>query len=131
VNNPEKGEVSMYPKQRGITMIGWLFLLIPIAIVGYSALRLAPLYLNYMKVARTLERTAKEHASDESNTPQGIRNTIDKHFDIESVTFPTVKDIGVRRDGQTWVIEANYEDVVPLFAQISLLVKFNKMVEVK
>jgi hypothetical protein len=121
----------MYPKQRGITMIGWLFLLVPIAIVGYAGIRLAPLYLNYMKVARTLEQTAKEHAGDESNTAQGLRNTVEKHFDIESVDFPTVKDIGIRREGQTWVVQANYEDVVPLFAQISLLVKFDKVVEVK
>ena len=26
----------MYSKQRGVTLIGWLFLLVPIAILGYA-----------------------------------------------------------------------------------------------
>jgi len=121
----------MYPKQRGITMIGWLVLLIPIAIVGYTGIRLAPVYLNYMKVARTIEQTAEEHKGDESNSVTSIRNTIDKHLDIESVDFPTSKEIVVRREGQSWVLEANYEDTAPLFSNIFMLVKFDKRVDIK
>ncbi len=121
----------MYPKQRGITMIGWLFLLVPIAIVGYAGIRLSPIYLNYMKVARSLEQTGKEHAGDESLTAAAVRNTLEKHFDIESVDFPTVKDVAIRREGQTWIEQVTYEDAAPLFANISLLVKFDKKVEIK
>ncbi len=120
----------MYPKQRGITLIGWLFLIVPIAIVGYAGIRLAPVYLNYMKVVRSLEQTAKEHAGDESLTAAAVRNTLEKHFDIESVDFPAVKDVIVRREGQTWVEQSSYEDTAPLFANISLLVKFDKRVEI-
>jgi len=116
----------MHSKQRGITMIGWLFLLIPIAIVGYAGIRLAPVYLNYMKVARSVEQTATQFKDDESITAQTIRNTLEKHFDIESVDYPTTKDIDVHRDGQAWIIEASYEDVAPLFANLSLLLKFHK-----
>ena len=50
----------MRHNQRGITMIGWLFLLIPLAIVAYGGIRLAPLYLNYIKIARTLESMKTE-----------------------------------------------------------------------
>ena len=37
-------------KQRGVTMIGWIFLLVPVAIVLYAGIRVGPEYLNYYKV---------------------------------------------------------------------------------
>ena len=45
----------MRAHQHGITFIGWLFLLVPIAIVAYAGIRIAPVYLNYMKVSRSLD----------------------------------------------------------------------------
>jgi Tfp pilus assembly protein PilE len=58
----------MHSKQRGVTLIGWLFLLIPIAILGYAALRLAPVYLNYMKVSRSMNQLVSEmHSLDTSS----------------------------------------------------------------
>jgi hypothetical protein len=32
-------------------MIGWLVLMVPIAIVAYGVIRLVPIYLNYMRVS--------------------------------------------------------------------------------
>ena len=48
--------------------------------------------------------------------------SLEKRFDIESIEFPTVKDIDIHRDGEHWVAIADYEDVAPLFGNISLLV---------
>jgi hypothetical protein len=118
-------------RQRGITMIGWLFLLIPFAILGYAGIRLAPVYLNYMKVARSVTQTATQLKGDESLTVQSIRSTIERHFDIESVDFPTVNDILIRRDGQKWLVRAAYEDEAPLFANLSVLVKFDKLAQIE
>jgi len=117
----------MVSRQRGITMIGWLVLLVPIAILGYAGIRLAPVYLNYMKVMRSIEQTAKQLREEDPVTAQSIRTTLQKHFDIESVDYPTVKDMSIRRDGTVWLIEAEYEDVAPLFSNLSLLVKFDKL----
>ena len=33
--------------QRGMTVLGWMLLLIPVAIIGYAGIRVAPIYLNY------------------------------------------------------------------------------------
>jgi hypothetical protein len=119
----------MRKKQRGLTAIGWLILLIPLAIVFYAGIRLAPVYLNYMKVVRTLEQVSTELTSGEANA-QSIHSSIEKHLDVESVDYPTVKDIKVTRDGRSWVMEANYDDQAPLFANIAILVVFDKTVKV-
>jgi hypothetical protein len=119
----------MIKRQRGVTFIGWLFLLTPVAIVGYIGIRLVPIYLNYMRVAHSVEQTAVELKADDvaTLTPLLIRSTISKHFDIESISFPDVKDLSVTRDGSGWTIEAKYEDTAPIFGNISMIVDFDKV----
>jgi hypothetical protein len=119
----------MIRRQRGVTFIGWLFLLIPVGILGYVVIRLVPIYLNYMRVAQCVAQTATEFKTDEATslTVQSIRSTLSKHFDIDSITFPDVKDVTIVRDGSGWSIEAKYEDAAPLFAGISVVVDFDKV----
>lgn len=126
-----EGGISMRDRQRGMTFIGWLFLLTPVAIVGYAAIRLTPVYMNYMKVARALDQTATEYRDDQSVTAQRIRTSIEKRFDIESVNHPNINEIVIRREGQAWVMQAAYEDVAPLFSNVSLLVSFDRTVELR
>jgi hypothetical protein len=121
------GLASMRNRQQGVTAIGWLFLLTPFAIVVYAGIRLAPLYLNYMKVVRAIDNaasTAKGGAGDAT----AIRTAIDRHFEVDMVDFPTIKDIQVRREGGAWVIEAKYDDEAPMFGNVSLHVTFDKIV---
>jgi hypothetical protein len=112
-------------RQRGVTLIGWLILMTPTAIVGYAAMRLAPVYLNYMKVVRALNLVASDGGGAD---PRAIRTTIDKHFEIDMVDYPTSKDIKVTKSGNGWDVEASYDDEAPLFGNISLHVTFDKTV---
>jgi hypothetical protein len=116
--------------QHGITFIGWLFLLTPVAICAYAAIRITPVYLNYMKVTHTLESITTE-IPNETATVDGIRGTIGKHFQIDSLDYPDVKDLKITRDNGTWKIEANYEDQAPLFANVAILITFDKVVKLK
>ena len=120
----------MRKHQRGITAIGWLILLVPVAIVFYAGIRLAPLYLNYMKVVHSLDAVSAE-VSNEGQTTDGIRNQVSKHFQVESIDSPDVKDLQIKRDNGVWTIEANYDDQSPLFANIAIVVTFDKMVRLK
>jgi hypothetical protein len=119
----------MIKRQHGVTFIGWLILLIPVAILGYVGIRLVPIYLNYMRVAHSVQQTAVEMKTEDvaTLTPVLIRATLSKHFDIESITFPDVKDVTVTRDGTGWTIEAKFEDSAPLFGNISMVVDFDKV----
>ncbi len=116
--------------QRGITTLGWLILLIPVAIVFYAGVRLSTVYLNYLKVVHTLEQVSKE-IPNESATADGIRIAIDKHYNVESLDYPDSKDLKITRVNSVWQIEANYDDQAPLFANMFILVTFDKVVKLK
>ncbi|MDB6087500.1 MAG: hypothetical protein JWN85_284 [Gammaproteobacteria bacterium] len=118
----------MRSKQRGITAIGWLILLVPLAIVFYAGIRLAPIYLNYMKLARSLDQTASENKAEDSQT--AIKTSLSKHFEIESLDYPDIKDVKITREGKGWNVEASYDDQAPLFANIAILVVFDKKVRI-
>jgi Domain of unknown function (DUF4845) len=121
----------MRHSQRGVTFIGWLILLIPVAIVVYGGIRLAPMYLNFMRVSKALTQLVSETKSGSTPNPVEMRNTLAKHFDIDSIEHPDVKDIDIHREGDHFVAIADYEDVAPMFGNISLLVTFHKQVEMQ
>jgi Domain of unknown function (DUF4845) len=121
----------MHSKQRGVTLIGWVFLLLPIAIVVYAGIRLAPVYLNYMKVARSMDQLTSELHAEDAASPLMIRNALEKHLDIQSVTYPEVKDFEIRRDGAVWIVQSTYEETAPLFSNISIVVAFDKTVRIQ
>ena len=112
----------MFRRQRGVTFIGWVFLLIPVAIL---ALRGHPPGADLPELhARGPFGGADGHRDEDRRCgdphPAAIRATLSKHFDIESISFPDVKDVAVTRDGTSWTIEAKFEDTAPLFGNISL-----------
>jgi hypothetical protein len=111
-------------------MIGWIFLLIPMAMVGYAAIRLVPVYLNYSRVAKSLNQIAEEAGGDGSATADSLRIALDKRLDIEGVEFPTIKEFTIRRSGQVWIMEVNYEESIPYVSNINLLATFRKTVQV-
>jgi hypothetical protein len=119
----------MRNRQKGVTAIGWVFLLTPLAIVIYAGIRLAPVYLNYMKVVKAMEGSVTELKASGAS-PQTIRTTIDKHFEIDMVEYPTTKDMKITKDGSAWVVESQYDDDAPLFANLSLHVTFDKKVRI-
>ena len=118
----------MTRRQRGVTMIGWIFLLIPVAIVGYAGLRAGPEYFNYYKVVTALKETASQLKSDETLTAQTIRFAIDKRFDTGYIDSPTAQEIEVKKGENGWEMTADYEKTEPVFGNLFLLMSFKKTV---
>jgi hypothetical protein len=120
----------MRQHQHGMTFIGLLCVLALVGVIVYAGIRLAPLYLNYMKIARTMESVATEVKGDNPD-PQAIRNLIDRHFNIEDPTSITVKDIEITKGEDGVQMHVAYDDTVPYVANVSLSVHFDKTVKVR
>lgn len=122
----------MRRRQTGVTFIGWILLLIPMAIVVYMAIRLIPIYLTHMKVANAMEQVAQEVSTDgDLVSPGAVRTSISRRFDVEGIDNPTMEQVRVARDGSDWVIEVDYEEIVPLFGNLNLLVTFDRRVVIQ
>jgi hypothetical protein len=120
----------MRKHQQGMTFIGMLCIFAMAGVIVYAGIRLAPLYLNYMKIARTMDSVAAE-IKGESPEPTAIRNLIDRHFNIEDPTSVEVKDIEITKDEGGVQMHVAYDDTVPYVANVSLSVHFEKTVKVR
>jgi hypothetical protein len=115
-------------KQRGVTMIGWVFLLIPMALTLYAGIRVGPVYLNYWRIVDSMQKTATELKSDETLSAQTIRNSLNKRFDIGYVDKVSANDILIRKGDGGWEMTADYEGVAPLFANVVIVIAYKKTV---
>jgi len=113
-----------------MTLVGLLCILALVGAVGYAGLRLIPVYLNYMKIARTLDMTAIEAKGDNPD-PGNIRRILDRHWAIEDPTAVEVKDIAISKDDSGVSMHVSYDDTVPYVANVSLSVHFDKTVKVQ
>jgi len=120
----------MQHRQRGMTFLGIIVLVIVVGAWVYSGIRLVPKYLEYMRVAATLEKVRDEYDSNPGTTDVMLRRAVERHFDIEMVEIISSKDIEIRKEGGTFYMRAAYEDTVPLVSNVSFLLQFDKTVEV-
>ncbi len=116
--------------QQGMTFIGLLCILVLVGTVGYAGVRLVPVYLNYMKLARTMESAAAEFKG-ETGSLDGVRKSLDRHWAIEDITAVDQKDIEITRDDNGLQLHVAYDDAVPYIANVSLSVHFDKTVKVQ
>ena len=115
-------------QQKGVTTIGWLIILGLIGFFVLLALRMGPAYMEYYKVSSTLESMAKETGF---GTPQEIRRMAENRFDISYVHSITHKDLKIKPFGQQYLVGAKYESRVHLFANVFVVMAFDKQVKVK
>jgi Tfp pilus assembly protein PilE len=117
-------------RQRGMTFIGLLCILALVGLIGYAGLRLVPLYLNYMKVARSMDATATELKSDNPD-PGAIRRSLEKHWQIEDISTVEAKEVEIVKNENGISLHVAYDDLAPYIDTVSLSVHFEKTVKVQ
>jgi hypothetical protein len=123
-------KTNLRQRQRGMTFIGLLCVLALAGVVVYAGIRLAPVYLNYMNIVRTMEATAAEVKGDNPD-PGAIRSALERHWEIESITGVDFKDIEISKDDDGISLHVMYNDSEPYLGNVSLTVHFDKTVKVR
>ncbi|HTV98008.1 MAG TPA: DUF4845 domain-containing protein [Steroidobacteraceae bacterium] len=111
-------------------MIGLLFVLGMAGVIVYAGIRILPLYLNYMKVARSMDATASEFRGD-SVDQAALRRTLEKHWQIEDIDSVDAKDVEITKDDSGAMMHVAYDDSAPYIANVSISVHFDKTVKVQ
>jgi hypothetical protein len=117
----------MRSRQRGATLLGMLVIVGIIGVGLYGAIRLTPLYLEYMAVVRAMEQTAKENAG---SSQEALRTSLIRRWTIEDIKSIQPKDIQITRANKGFVMRAWYRAEAPFVSNISLVADFDKSVTV-
>lgn len=117
-------------RQRGATAIGTIVILAIIGFGLYAAIRLVPLYFEYMAVARALKQTATEH-ENEPTTPAALRASLERRWAIEDIKNVDPKEIEIKKSSRGFTMRAWYRSEAPFIANVSLAAEFDVTVDVK
>lgn len=128
LNTLEKGR--MKKRQAGITTLGLVILASFVGLFAFAGIRLAPVYLNYMKVVGVVDGVRNEFDGTGASRAQ-IRSSISRRFDIESVSIITAKDVKVVKVDGGHEVAAMYSHKAPFIANVSFVVDFDKRVLVR
>ncbi|AMN47301.1 hypothetical protein ACG33_09380 [Steroidobacter denitrificans] len=120
---------QMRDHQSGATFIGMLVIVAILGLGLYGAIRLVPLYMEFMAVARALDQTAKEAAGSRTS-PGELRSSLDRRWTIEDITSLQPKEVEIRRSGNGYSMRAWYRAEAPFIGNVSLVVDFDKTVDV-
>ena len=118
----------MRSRQRGATFLGMVVIIAILGFALYAGIRLTPLYLEYMAIARALEQTAKEESG--ATSPQTLRNALDRRWTVETIDSIQPKDIEIKKAGSGFTMRAWYRAEAPFISNVSLVADFDKTVKV-
>jgi hypothetical protein len=113
----------------GITLIGFLVLMVVVGFFVYLGMRLVPMYIEYMGVVKAMEQVRSEPNSG-TMSPEQVRRSLMFKFDsqyIESGAIPP-ESIQVLRKGGTQTLRIRYERRVPFIHNLEILGSFDKTI---
>ncbi len=123
--------MQLRKSQRGMTAIGWIFVLVLIGFAALIAMKLFPVYMESFKIDSALEGLVHE-SEIAKKTPQEIRLLFIRRMNIEDVNrfndhnirnFMTIK----KENGKT-TITLQYQAKAALFSNLSVIADWNKQV---
>ena len=116
--------------QRGITFISFIIIAVFISSYAFAVLKVTPFYLEQFKITRVLT-DLETSLSGNSPTLTMIRSAIGKRLDIEMVRDMNAMDFKVKKSQNGYTVGAQYERRAQYFGNLSLVVSFDKSVEIK
>jgi hypothetical protein len=120
---------SIRRSQRGITLIGFIFVLIVVGFFGYMGMVLGPAYNEYYGVVKAMNKVAG--AATPSTDFETLRLALDKQFNIDYISSVDPKQAKLIHDKVTGnVLSLDYEVRKPFLYNVDFVVKFAHAVPV-
>ena len=117
-------------REKGMTTLGFLILVVFIGMFAFAAIRLTPVYLNYLKVVGVLDGVQQEF-DGQNPTRAAIRTSINRRFDVESISVLEKRDVKVTPDSGGFIVDAQYDHTTPYIGNLHFTVRFDKQIMVR
>jgi hypothetical protein len=120
-------------RQSGITLIGFVIMLVIAAFFIYTAMKLVPAYIDYFNVAKAMNTVASQSESG-GMSPEEIRRQLDtqqlsQYFADEDIAAGNVHVVSTANGGAT--LKLSYDKKIPWIYNIDFLLHFEKSVPLR
>jgi len=109
-------------QQRGISIIGFLFVAAVVVACAMIGFRVAPAYIEYYSVQRALQQSLED--TKDFQTPAELRRTFQKYADSGYIESVRGADIEVQKVGNEIVASASWTRKLHLVSNVSLFLEF-------
>ena len=114
--------------QRGVTLLGFMIILIVAGFFAYLGMRLIPVYIEDYSVKKCMQELSEEPGIAQKS-PEQVRDALFRKFYISYVTTAKAKDLKVTREGNVYNAQMKYEARGPLFYNIEYIASFDHSVK--
>jgi hypothetical protein len=114
-------------RQRGMTVIGMLLLIIVLAFMALIAMKVIPMYVQYYTVKSTIESIRKEPQVTQMSVTD-IHNAIQRRFDVGYVENVRARDLKIRQDRGGRVLDLVYQDERELFYGLHVVLRVDETI---
>jgi Tfp pilus assembly protein PilE len=108
-------------RQRGLSIIGFLFVAAVVVVLALVTFRVLPSYVEYYTVQKALEASL----ADASNqTPQEVRRSLERRLSADYVDAVRASDLTVSKEGNTIVASLAWQKILHMVGNASILLDF-------
>ncbi|MES9924224.1 MAG: DUF4845 domain-containing protein [Candidatus Thiodiazotropha endolucinida] len=115
-------------KQKGLTGISILVILIVAGFLVYVGIKIAPVYIDHYAIISTLESVKNDPLSARKSKRE-IRDTITKRLYVNNIRHVNRDHIKIQRSGKNTTINVKYAERRHIAHNISLIMDFEETVE--
>lgn len=113
-------------RQRGITFLGWMAILLLAISAGYVGIQIGPPYANYITLVGVVESVHEDRGLRDSPEAD-IRRALNTRMRLNEVD--DLRDVvTMRQPGGDVAFDIDYEVEKPLIGNVHLLLKFKKRI---
>ncbi|MFP5417998.1 MAG: DUF4845 domain-containing protein [Gammaproteobacteria bacterium] len=114
---------ATHARQRGLSMIGFLFVAVVLVFFAMLAMKLVPAYIEFASVKKVLSAMNQEGDLKSKGNAE-IRSDFMKRANVSYVTVVKPEDLTIDRRGGVPVITVEYAFRTSLFGNLSLIADF-------
>ena len=100
--------VNLPHKQRGMTMIAWLFIIAFLGFQGMVAMRIGPVYFNDASI-KSMMKEMESDASLPGKSPKGLRDILFKRLRVNGIYSLTKENVKIKKTRSHYLIMVAYE----------------------
>jgi hypothetical protein len=115
-------------QQKGLSSIGWLFVIAVFGAVFTIVAKLAPFYLDNRFVVSTLQGLADDSTFPQMTTNQ-VRTHLSKTFSINNVRGKAVDSLKVTKNKNATIVTIEYEERIPMLLNVDVVLTFNSLLD--